>query len=353
MTPSSTVSSRPPTALPTTGTPQAAASSGVMPNGSYQGVRQDDVGRPVEGRHPPVRHLADQPDPVVDAQLPRQPHQAAGLGVAAQLLAAEDHRPRRARRPAAAASARTAVSNPLRSTRRPTASSLGGLPARPVGPGAKWTVSTPHGTTRQPLRRCLHPRQLAQLVAAGGDDQVGAGGQVALAVEALRGTGVGRALVPALDRSERVERLRHRDGRALGRLQGGQAGHPEVGVDDVRAPVPGPVPRHPAAEPGHQRVEVVLGHRPWWPGRYVDHGRPLPEGHPLGQVRPVPAGVDLDLVPPAAEGAGEGGDVDVLAAGVDSAQGGEGAGVLGHHGDSHRVIPSRSRSQSSRNRLSP
>ena len=36
--PCTTLSVRPPTALATTGTPQAIASSGVMPNGSYQGV---------------------------------------------------------------------------------------------------------------------------------------------------------------------------------------------------------------------------------------------------------------------------------------------------------------------------
>ena len=219
--------------------------------------------------------------------------------------------------------------------------------------GAKCAGVDPARHDRQPLRRRVHPRQLAQLVGAGGDDQVGVGGQVALAAQPLRGTGVGCPLVPALDRPERVEGLRHGDVRALGRLQGGQAGHPEVGVDDVGASVRSPVPRHPAAEPAHQRVEPVLGHRPRRPRRHVDDGCPLPEGNALRQVVPVPAGVDVDLVAPAPEGACEGGDVDVLAAGVHTTQRGEGAGVLGHHGDSHRVIPSRSRSQSSRNRLSP
>ena len=38
MTPSTTVVRTPPTALPITGAPQAIASTGVMPNGSYHGV---------------------------------------------------------------------------------------------------------------------------------------------------------------------------------------------------------------------------------------------------------------------------------------------------------------------------
>ena len=48
--------------------------------------------------------------------------------------------------------------------------------------------------------------------------------------------------------------------------------------------------------------------------------------------------------------AGELGDVDVLAAGVGLAEGGEGVGVLGHHRDLHVVTSMRMRSQSSRNR---
>jgi hypothetical protein len=45
--------------------------------------------------------------------------------------------------------------------------------------------------------------------------------------------------------------------------------------------------------------------------------------------------------------------VDVLPAGVDAAEHGQGAGVLADHRDPHLTTASRSRSQSARNRPSP
>jgi hypothetical protein len=52
------------------------------------------------------------------------------------------------------------------------------------------------------------------------------------------------------------------------------------------------------------------------------------ESHPGRKGRVIPSRVDRDLVAPAGEGFGEGGNVNVLAARIDTAQGGERAGVF-------------------------
>ncbi|GAA2416618.1 hypothetical protein GCM10010255_64230 [Streptomyces coeruleofuscus] len=97
--------------------------------------------------------------------------------------------------------------------------------------------------------------------------------------------------------------------------------------------------------------------------------------HPAGQVGRVTAGVDGDAVAAVGERPGEAGDVDVLAAGVDPAERGEGARVLrderdredarvegvaaegsggeGAEGRGHEHTSVIRRSQSARKRLSP
>jgi hypothetical protein len=55
---------------------------------------------------------------------------------------------------------------------------------------------------------------------------------------------------------------------------------------------------------------------------------PLTESHPGRKGRIIASRVDRDLVAAAGEGRGEGRDVNVLTAGVDSAEGGKRAGML-------------------------
>ena len=132
----------------------------------------------------------------------------------------------------------------------------------------------------------------------------------------------------------------------------GHAGHPEVGVHDV-GPLPGPGAGQVGAEGGHVREQFVLGDGHGWPGRHVFDDRAAGQGHPVGEVGGVPAGVDRDVVAASRQLLRETGHVDVLSTGVDAAERGARARVLGHHGDPHRVTSLSSRSQSSRKRDSP
>jgi hypothetical protein len=207
------------------------------------------------------------------------------------------------------------------------------------------------------LRARAELEQLTDLVGARGDDGVGVPREVLLAGQAVRRAGVCGALVPALDHAESVEGLDDRDAGAGPRPQRRRAGHPEVGVYDV-GPVPGlagaaPAPGQPGPELRHERRQRVLANGAGGPGRHVDDLDAGMELHDVGQAGRVAPGEDLDAVPAVREGRGEGGDVDVLAAGVLAAEDGERAGVLGDHGDPHRATSSRSRSQSARKRASP
>ena len=77
------------------------------------------------------------------------------------------------------------------------------------------------------------------------------------------------------------------------------------------------------------------------------------EGHPLRQIRRVPPGVDPDPVAACGQAQRQRGDVHVLPARVDTAQCGQRARVLGHHGDSHPVTSFKTCCQSVRNRSRP
>jgi hypothetical protein len=80
------------------------------------------------------------------------------------------------------------------------------------------------------------------------------------------------------------------------------------------------------------------------------------QAHPAGQGRVVATGVHHHVGPQGDHGPGQLGHVHVLAAGVDAAQGGQRAGVLGHHGDAHGCHDTtsfRTSFQSDRKRASP
>ena len=121
-------------------------------------------------------------------------------------------------------------------------------------------------------------------------------GQRRLRPQPGRRAGVLAALVPPLDHAERVEGLHHRDPERPGRGQGGQPGHPEVGVDHVRRVVPARPPQ-PVGELVHVRQQVVLGDRLGRAGVDVLDRHPGRRRDPRRQVRVVAPGVDDHLVP--------------------------------------------------------
>ncbi len=200
--------------------------------------------------------------------------------------------------------------------------------------------------------RDAHVAEFDHLVGAGGQDPCAVAAELPFDADALVGAGVPHALVAALDGAEGVEGLDERDAVRPHADPGGHAGHPEVGVHDV-GPFAGPGAGQVGAEGGHVREEFVLGEPHGRPGRHVLDDRAAGQGHPVGQVRGVAAGVDRDVVAASRQLLGETGHVDVLSTGVDAAERGQRARVLGDHGDPHRVTSLSSRSQSSRKRDSP
>ena len=194
-----------------------------------------------------------------------------------------------------------------------------------------------------------HAAQLAHLVGARGDDHVGLGRHPVLQRQALGGAGVGLALVASLDAAQRVEGLGHRHPPPAGRAQGGQARHPEVRVHHLGIAGAGPVLCHPVGEVVHVRQQLVLGQALRRAGRNVHHRDAGAGRHPFGQVGVVAPGVDVDLVAQPGQTEGQFGHVHVLPPSVRLAEGGERAGVFGHHCDLHGDTSLRMRSQSRRN----
>ncbi len=200
--------------------------------------------------------------------------------------------------------------------------------------------------------RYAHVTEFDDLVGAGGQDPFAGAAQLPFDADALVRAGVPHALVAPLDGAEGVEGLHEGDAVRPGADLGGHAGHPEVGVHHVGR-LPGPGAGQVCAEGGHVREQFVLGHDSGRSGRHVLDDRAAGQRDPVGQTGGVPAGVDRDVVAALGQLLGEAGHVDVLSTGVDAAERGEGARVLGHHGDPHRVTSFSSRSQSSRKRDSP
>ena len=114
------VSCSPPTAVATTGTPQAMASSGVMPERLVPGRGDDDVGRPYQRGHVGAGHGPAESHPVGDPGLGGERAQPAHLGVGVERGRPAARRRRPARRPGPRPAPATTSSEPLRSTSRPT-----------------------------------------------------------------------------------------------------------------------------------------------------------------------------------------------------------------------------------------
>ncbi len=177
--------------------------------------------------------------------------------------------------------------------------------------------------------------QLGPLVLGRRHDPVRLARQAALHAGASRRAGVGRALVTSLHHAQRVVRVEHRDAERASGLERSEPRHPEVRVHDV-GPLARPRPGEVIGERRHVRQELVLGQRGGGPGVDVVDPDPLCEAHSPWERRVVPPGVDHDVGAQPPERPCQICDVDVLPAGVDPAEHGEGAGVLGDHVDPHR-----------------
>ncbi len=220
------------------------------------------------------------------------------------------------------------------------------------GPGPELVRVHPAGHHRDPRARHAQLGQFVHLVAAGGQDAGAAAADLPLDADPFGRAGVAPALVAALDGAQGVEGLHDGHAVRVGADPGGHAGHPEVGVHDVGT-LAGPGPGQPGAEGGHVREEVVLGYGGGRSGGHVLDDGAAGQRYAVGQVGGVAAGVDRDVVAAAGQFLAQASHVHVLAAGVDAAERGERARVLGHHGDPHRATSFSSRSQSSRKRDSP
>src|SRR5690606_3778234 len=149
--PSSTESSRPPTALPTSGRPQAAASNSTIPNGSYHGVatttsaERMSAGMSVRGTEPTT---------CTRSATPSSAASACSRTASGSVWMRERTGPPATSSSASGSGGRAAmtVSTPLRSTRRPTESRRNGVVPRGgyrSPSGLKSRTSPPQGTVRQ------------------------------------------------------------------------------------------------------------------------------------------------------------------------------------------------------------
>ncbi|OUD90792.1 hypothetical protein CMMCAS03_09580 [Clavibacter michiganensis subsp. michiganensis] len=157
VTPSTTLSVRPPTADATTGTPEAIASSGTMPNGSYQGAHTTTSAvRITAGMSAwetrPWRRTRSATPAARAASIRRRASASSPASAASPdpptMTSSTSRRPRRARIPRAS----IARSTPLRGTRRPTTMTRIGCvgsasAASSYARGVKCPMSTPHGIT--------------------------------------------------------------------------------------------------------------------------------------------------------------------------------------------------------------
>ncbi len=328
--------------------------------GLVPGQRQHQVGAGHQPGHPGPADPAEEGHPVRDAVLARDAVQACGLGLGAEQVGLgaagdEEFGVGDAGQGADGAVEALAGHEPA-DGQQPSA----GAGRAGAGDGGELVGVDPAGHDADPVLRQPHGLQFGHLVAARGDDPGALVADGLLDGEALRRAGVGGALVALLHRAQRVVGLHDRDAEGAGAGQGGQARHPEVGVHHVGRAL-GPLPGQEVPELGHVGQEFVLGDGCGRSGGHVHHLDAVDEGDPVREARGVPPGVHRDPVSLPGELPGDLRHVHVLAARVRPAERGQGAGVLGDHGDApgrvrnaaHRVTSLIRRSQSSRKRRSP
>ncbi len=323
--------------------------------GLVDGGAQHQVGAAEQGGHVLGVDGAQQPDAVGDAGAVRERGQALGLGVGVEAAGGRAARDEEfgvgdVGQGADGLVVALARHEPAAGEQPVALLAVGGA----AGVGGRAEVFGVHaaGHDGHLAGRYAHVAEFHDLVGAGGQDPFAGAADLPFDADAFVGAGVPHALVAPLDGAEGVEGLHERDAEGPGADLGGHAGHPEVGVHDV-GPLPCPGAGQVGAEGGHVREEFVLGDGPGRSGGHVLDDRAAGQPHPVGQVLGVAAGVDRDVVAALGQLLRETGHVDVLSTGVDAAERGERARVLGHHGDPHRVTSFSSRSQSSRKRDSP
>ena len=186
----------------------------------------------------------------------------------------------------------------------------------------------------------LHEEAL--LMRGGADQAVGAGDDLALRVDPAGGLPL-VAAGAVLDLAEGVEHGDVRTAPAVGEGHAGDGGDPVVGVDEVvrggsGVGVGGHERFHAGAKLGLQVMHGQRGQGRGPAGGDVDDADVAIERDDAGQAGVVATGEDVDAATAAAEFAGQGGDVDVHAAGLGSAGDGEGGGVGAEEGESLQVV---------------
>ena len=308
-----------------------------MPNGSYQGAHtttsaeRSSAGTSARatGRRSRTRSVT----PCRAASARRRAPSRVGV----ELALAPVRRRRPAPRPARAASASTMSSTPLRAPagrrRRPARGRRRAQRRRRRGGSA--SRSTPQGTTApapgraQRISSSSSSSQVAMTrVDAPGEPRARADAVVGLVSAAPWWRRLTEPSAWKVCTSGMPSRARRRAARPARTSRSGRGRRRVVGRPASAAQATG--------QGGHVPEDVVLRDRAGRPGdrrgrrRRQGAGRRSRAGR-----RVVAAGVDRDLVAAAAV-PGQLGDVDVLSTGVDAAEVGEGAGVLGDHGDPHQ-----------------
>ena len=324
----------PPTAVATTGTPHAIASSATMPNGSYQGAHTTASAERSNAGTSRAGDLAEEPHPVRDAAPPASVLQPRAVGIRPSRGTARDdelglgHPRQRGDHlvDALAAHEPADAHHP-----RPAGAPLGDRPVR--GERARVDAAGHHGHA---MAVGAHPDQLEQLVVARREDPVGAAGERPLGADPPGGLVSAprwwrRLTLPSAWKvwTNGTSLVSQRRGRR-------EPGHPEVRVHDVgRLGAPGP--SEPVGQRGHVRYEIVLRDRPRGPGVDVADDDAGVQRHELGQGRVVAAGEHGDLVARGGERPAQLADVHVLPPGVGAAESGEGARVLGNESNPHTI----------------
>ena len=323
------------------------------------GHADHDVGRAQQRRQRVAADAAAEVHAVGDAVRARPARAAGAPRGRRRARRAAGRRRSRARRPGSSRERLMTLPMPLRSHqrgRRRRRRRARRRAARRARRGGSASRSTPHGTTA--IRRGRRPSRSSSKTSSV---------QVATTRSARRDDARARAraapagLVSASPWWRRLTtpsawNVCTTGSRASARgVQRGEPGHPEVGVHDVGRLVAPSARSSSSAKSPMCGEQLVLGHGARRARRR--RGRPRRRARArrvagsAGSSRRVWTTTVVRRAGASARGQRR--DVHVLAAGVDAAEDGERARVLGDHGDPHRATSASSPSQSARKRSSP
>ncbi len=229
----------PPTALATTGRPHAIASSGTIPNGSYQGTHttasaeRSSAGTSGRATAPSRRTRSATPAAAAACRSRRASGSRSQRGtVLAGAVRAAGDQQLDPRQPAQRRDDLVDALAPDEAAQHDQPGPLGARVHRAVR-RERGRVDPARHHGGPPARRA-EPGELEDLVGAGGDDPVDPAGDGPLGGDPAGRAGVVGALVAALDAAEGVEGLHDGQVQRSGRGHRGHARHPEVRVHDVR-----------------------------------------------------------------------------------------------------------------------